>query len=106
MKKSKFFTLLLVLTMAGSTAFAGSNVLKSDAEVMTVPVTESKLMEQEITNMTERLEEIRDMDKSDMTAKDKKELKKELKDIKKAGGSIYIGGASLILLIILILVLL
>jgi len=49
------------------------------------------------------------MDKSELTATEKSELKNELKEIKETvqnGPAIYIGGLSLLLLIILLVVLL
>jgi hypothetical protein len=49
------------------------------------------------------------MDKSDLTVKEKSELKNELKkmkkDVKNSNGTIYIGGATLLLIIILVLLL-
>lgn len=105
MKKSIFFVIVLMLTMSGTAAFAGVKNVKSDTEVLAVPITENKVLEEEVINMNERLEEIRDMDKSELSAKDKKELKKELKNMKKNNGAIYIGGTTLLLLIILIVLL-
>lgn len=110
MKKSIFFVIVMIFTMSSVMAFAGNKDLKSDAEKSAIPVkTENKLSEAEITRLTNRVEEIRNMDKTDMNAKEKKELKKELKEIKKnvekSGGTIYIGGATLVLLIILIILL-
>jgi exopolyphosphatase/pppGpp-phosphohydrolase len=72
--------------------------------------TTDKLSEDEINRLTKRVEEIRDMDKSDLTLKEKKELKKELREIKetvkKDGGYIYIGaGTILVILLIVLLVL-
>lgn len=96
--------------MSATMAFAGNKDLKSDAEKSAIPVkTENKLSEEEISRLTKRVEEIRDMDKSDMSSKERTELRKEMKEIKKnvknSGGTIYIGGATLILLIILIILL-
>ncbi len=110
MKKSIFFTIAMVFTMSASMVFAGNKALNLDSEKSAVPVkTENKLSEEEINSLTKRVEEIRNMDKSEMEAKDRKELRKELKEIKKnvknSGGTIYIGGATLVLLIILILLL-
>ncbi len=110
MKKSIIFVIVMFLTMSTSMAFAGNKELKTDAEKSAVPVkTENKLSEEEIIRLTKRVEEIRDMDKSDMTTKERKELRKELKETKKnvknAGGTIYISGAALILIIVLILLL-
>ena len=110
MKKTIFFAFVMIFTMSASMAFAGNKGLRSDAEKSAVPVkTENKLSEEEISRLTKRVEEIRDMDKSDMSSKERTELRKELKEtkknVKKAGGTIYIGGATLILLIILIILL-
>ncbi len=73
------------------------------------PKTENKLSEEELGRLTRRVEEIRDMDKTDMTAKEKKEIRKELKGIKenvrRDGGAIYIGTGTLILIIILVILL-
>lgn len=85
--------------------FAAENVVKADIETMSVTVTESKVMGDEISIMNERLGEIRDMEKAELSKKDKKELKKELKKMKKSSGGIYIGAGTLILLVILIAIL-
>ena len=72
--------------------------------MLAVPMSENRVMENEISNMNKRLEEIRDMDISELSAKEKKELRKELKK-KKKGGAIYIGGSTLLLVILLIVLL-
>lgn len=110
MKKTIFFAIVMMFTMSVSMAFAGNKDLKSDAEKSAIPVkTENQLSEDEISRLTKRVEEIRDMDKSEMNSKERTELRKEMKEIKKnvkkAGGTIYIGGATLVLIIILILIL-
>ena len=109
MKTTFFFAIVMIFTLSATMAFAGNKDPKSDAEKSAVPVTtENKLSDEEISHLTKRVEEIRDMDKSEMNAKDRKELRKELKEIKKnvkKGGGIYIGGGTLILVIILIILL-
>lgn len=110
MKKTLFFAIAMIFAMSSTTAFAGNKELKTDSENPAVPVkTENTLTEAEMSRYTKRVEEIRSMDKSEMAAKERMELRKELKEIKKnvkkAGGTIYIGGATLILLIILIILL-
>ncbi|HTN68654.1 MAG TPA: DUF6272 family protein [Dysgonamonadaceae bacterium] len=105
MKKSIFVVIVMMLTMSGTVAFAEVEDVKSDTEILAVPMSENKALEDEVTNMNKRLEEIRDMDKSELNAKEKKELRKELKKKKKGLGTIYIGGATLVLLIILIAIL-
>ena len=106
MKKTLFFVIVLILSMGSKGIFASEKAVNLDTEMLAVPMSESKTMEKEINSMNERLEEIRDMDKAALSAMDKKELKKELKDMKKKkGGAIYIGGTTLLLIIILIVLL-
>ncbi len=109
MKKTVFFTMALMFMFTANTLFAENINHKPAADEATVPV-ENRLSEEEISRMTKRVEEIRDMDKSEMNAKDRKELRKELKeikkDIKKSGNTIYISSGALILIIILLIILL
>jgi hypothetical protein len=82
---------------------------KSTDKTAVVNNTDNNLTKAEMKVLTLRVEEIRDMDKNDMTKAEKRELRSELKAIKKemrdSGGVIYIGGATLILIIILIILL-
>ena len=62
------------------------------------------------TKLIHRLEEIKAMDRSDMTRTEKKALRKEVKSIKKelatAGGGVYLSvGAIIIIILLLILIL-
>ncbi len=103
MKKTIFIALLMIFTLGATTTFASKADLKS-----TTPVaTENKLSTEELSKMKNRVEEIRTMDKSDMTVSEKRELRKESKGIKenvrKSGEVIYIGGSTLLLIIIIIL---
>ncbi|RYU97212.1 hypothetical protein [Emticicia agri] len=56
-----------------------------------------------------RLEEIKAMDKSEMTAKEKRELRKEVRALKtqaaQLGGGVYISAGALIVILLLILLL-
>jgi len=110
MKKTIFFVIALILTMSSTFAFANKSESKSNSNNSAIPVaTENKLSEVEISRLTSRVEEIRNLDKSEMSLKEKSELKKELRGIKKnvekSGGTVYIGGAALILIIILVIIL-
>ncbi len=110
MKKAIFFVIVMFFTLSATVAFASKTDLKSGSDKSAVPVkTENKLSEEEISRLTKRVEEIRSMDKTDMTVKEKRELNKELRvikeNVKKSGGYVYIGGASLLLIIILIILL-
>jgi peptidoglycan hydrolase CwlO-like protein len=110
MKKAIFFVIVMIFTFSSAIAFASNKDAKTDAEKSAVPVkTENKLSEEEISRLTKRVEEIRNMDKSDLNAKERKEMRKELKgikeNVKKSGGTIYISGAALVLIIILVILL-
>ncbi len=106
MKRTLFSAIVMIFTLSSTMAFATNKDVKTEV----VPVkTENQLTAEEVSHLTKRVEEIRDMDKSEMKAKERKELRKEVKmiksDLKKSGNPIYIGGASLLLIIILILIL-
>jgi hypothetical protein len=103
MKKTIFIALLMIFTLGVTTTFAGKSVTKS-----TTPVsTENKLSAEEVNRLKTRVEEIRNMDKSEMTVSEKREMRKELRSIKenvrKSGEVIYIGGSTLLLIILIIL---
>ena len=104
MKTKNLFVLLMVLMMSAPVAFSSN--AKAEA---TAPKVENALSAEELSSMKSRVEEIRDMDKSNMTAKEKRDLKKELKETKenisKRDGYIYIGTGTLILIILLIILL-
>lgn len=110
MKKTFMFALAMIFTLSSAMAAASNSNVNTDPEKTTVPVkTENRLSEAELSRLTNRVEEIRNMDKSGMSSTEKKELKKELKQIKKTvkrrGGAIYISGATLVLIIILVILL-
>ena len=76
------------------------------------PTTSTKTTEMpaEVKAMLTRLDEIKAMDKSSLTASDKKELRKEVRTIKKnlkaSGNGVYLSiGAIIIIILILILIL-
>lgn len=108
MKKTLFFAMVMIFAMIAPTAFA--NESKTTSDNTAVPLrTENKLSAEEVNRLTKRVEEIRDMDKSDMTVKEKRELRKELKttkeNVRKDGGYIYVSAGTVILIIILIILL-
>lgn len=57
-----------------------------------------------------RLEEIKEMDKSELTAVEKRELRKEVRtlkaDLKTAGGGLYVSVGAAILIVLLLILLL
>lgn len=110
MKRIIFFLIVAAFALSSTLTFASEKEkpVKTDPEAVPVK-TETSLSDEEIDRITKRVEEIRNMDKSELTAEELGELKSELKtmkkDVKEAGGAIYIGGASLLLIIILIILL-
>lgn len=111
MKKIIFIACLMIFSLSATTAFA----LKSDSnkamDNTAVPAkTENKLSAEEISRLTKRVEEIRNMDKSNLSVKEKSELRKEARGIKenvrRDGGYVYIGAGTLLLIIILVIILL
>jgi predicted trehalose synthase len=109
MKKSIILVYLMILSLGASSAFAAGSDKKTSDNPAIPDKTENKLSEDELSRLTKRVEEIRDMDKSDLTAKEKRDLKKELKAIKETvrrdGGYIYIGAGTLLVIILLVILL-
>lgn len=108
MKKSLFFAIVMIFAMSVPATFANESETTTDKKAVPVK-TENKLSAEEVSRLTKRVEEIRDMDKSNMTVKEKRELRKELRttkeNVRKDGGYIYISAGTVILIIILILLL-
>ena len=107
MKKTIFLGILMIFTLSTTTAFAAKNNVTSATENSAVLVkTETKLSAEEVAVLNSRVEEIRHMDKSAMTVTEKRELRKESKDIRKNvrknGEVIYISGGTLLLIILII----
>lgn len=103
MKKATRFCLAFCLFAA-----LGLSSLQASTIVPATPLsTEQTNANPRTQELTQRLEQIRAMDKSQMSASERKALRKEARQIKKAvGGGVYISaGALIVLLIILILVL-
>jgi hypothetical protein len=104
MKKSIFFAFTMIFMLSAST-FAAKGLKNPE----NLTKTENKLSEEEANRLIRRVGEIRDMDKTNMSTSEKRELRKELrvtqKNVKRDGGTIYISAASLILIIILVILL-
>ena len=112
MKKSILSITVAIFMLSVPMAFAGTEEVKAEGEKSALPVqTENKLSEEEVSRLTKRVEEIRDMNKSEMSSGEKKALKKEVKEIKSTvknnsgGPTIIISGSALVLIILLIILL-
>ncbi|TCC93245.1 hypothetical protein EZ428_00280 [Pedobacter frigiditerrae] len=102
--KKFIYSLVLVFTLAVST----TNVSAADKkEPKTEMTAEQKVQFDKIVN---RVEEIRNMDKSNLTREEKKALRKELREMKDKAralsGGVYLSvGAIIIIILLLILIL-
>jgi peptidoglycan hydrolase CwlO-like protein len=104
MKKTIFIAIMMIFTLSATTTFAR----KSESKSIAPAATENKLSAEELSRLNTRAEEIRSMDKSNMTVTEKSELRKESKSIKEnikrsGGGYVYIGGGTLLLVLLIIL---
>ncbi len=103
MKKMTRFCLAFCLFAA-----LGLSSLHASTVVPTTPLsTEKTAADPRTEALTRRLEEIKGIDKSQLSARERKALRKETREIKKAiGGGVYISaGLLIVLLVVLILVL-
>ncbi|MBC7653818.1 MAG: hypothetical protein H7098_05000 [Oligoflexus sp.] len=101
--KKLIYVALSFLLLTGSVNVASATVKNGKQ-----PLTEQQQVQ--LLKLTNRVEEIRDMDKSSLTRDQKKELRSELKDMKKQANAISNSGIYLsvtaLLVIIIILILL
>lgn len=101
--KKLIYTLALVFTLSASASTVSAAPFKDKVEL----TAEQKVQLNKITN---RVEEIKAMDKSDLSKSERKELRKELKELKQQaramGGGVYLSvGAIIIIILLLILIL-
>jgi hypothetical protein len=103
----KFTTFLMILTL--SLTVVPTSVLAKNAEPTSIPAT-PKEVPAEVQTMLNRLEEIKNMDKSEMSRVEKKELRKEVKSIKKTlrstGNGVYLSVGAIIIIVLLLILLL
>ena len=100
MKKTRLYLMIMMLSLGAFTKVGASE--KN-------PATAAKEIPAEIQVMLNRLEEIKDMDKSDMNRAEKKELRKEVRaintEIRSSGNGIYISVGAIIIILLLIILL-
>lgn len=106
MKTKLFFTLLMVFALSAPTTF-GNNA-KSKKQAVSDKI-ENKLSAEEVNRLTKRVEEIREMDKSNLSVTEKRELRKESREakenVRREGGYIYISAATVVIIILLVILL-
>src|SRR5436190_509877 len=102
MKKISRYCLALCLSLTfGMTALQASTTLPAPV-LTTTPTT----IDPRTQEMTQRLEQIQAMDKSQLTATERKALRKEVRQIKRASGGIYLSAGAIIIIILLLILLL
>jgi Skp family chaperone for outer membrane proteins len=99
----------LVLTLFISIKASAATPSATTENPAKISKTEKLMASEEGKAILSRLEEIKAMDKSEMTAKEKRELRKEVRALKaqaaQIGGGVYISAGALIVILLLILLL-
>jgi len=107
MKKIVLLTSAIVFSLSVSTAFAINPDSEFESKKHAVSdKKENTLSEEEISCLTNRAEEIRDMDKTNLTGTEKRMLKKEIKKIKQnvqKDDVVVMTGSTLFFLILILL---
>lgn len=114
MKRIILFTILAALFVGVNSTYAVSplkNKVIHKVEMLD-PQKSEKLSDAEIQKLVARIDEIKNMDLKNLPAKERRDLRRELRDIKNKvdknadGFSIYLGGGVILVVIIVLLLLL
>lgn len=101
MKKTRLYLMIMMLSLGAFTTVGASEKNPTTPAPKEIPA--------EIQVMLNRLEEIKDMDKSDMNRAEKKELRKEVRaintEIRSSGKGLYISVGAIIIILLLIIIL-
>jgi hypothetical protein len=96
MKKIRFYTMMMSLSLFQSIAFA------SEKKIIPDTVNKNEIPA-EVKRMLNRLEEIKTVDKSSMSRLEKKELRKEAReikaDLKASNSSVYLAIGGLVIIV-------
>ena len=98
---------VLYLTIATLSFIMVPNVMLASEKTSTTPAANTTEASAEIRVMVDRLNEIKEMDKSSLSRAERKELRKEVRTIKKAvrGSGLYISTGAIIIILLLIIIL-
>ncbi|MGV8945587.1 MAG: hypothetical protein ACOH1N_04105 [Lutibacter sp.] len=101
MKKTRLYLMVMMLSLGAFTTV--------NASEKTPKTTAPKEIPAEIQVMLNRLEEIKEIDKSDLSRAEKKELRKEVRaintEIRSSNNGIYISVGAIIIILLLIILL-
>jgi hypothetical protein len=105
MKKLSFYLMIMILSLGAfpTTMFAAEkNIAAATSDPKEIPA--------EVRTMLNRLDEIKAMDKSSLASSEKKELRKEVREIKSqlrsSGNGLYLSVGAIIIIILLLILLL
>jgi len=105
MKKFTLYTMLMLVSLT----FFPTQLIASNSHIPTSS-TNPKEVPAEVKVLLNRLEEIKKMDKSNLNSSEKKELRKEVRTIKKTlkstGNGVYLSIGAIIIIILLLILLL
>ncbi|MEA5256236.1 hypothetical protein VB264_00465 [Arcicella aquatica] len=105
LKKYLLITVLFMLVVPVSVQAETSELEKVKTEKAASPEVKA-----EVKSMMNRLEEIKAMDKSNMSSAEKKALRQEVRSIKKSmkevGGGVYLSAGAIIIIVLLLILLL
>lgn len=108
--KTKIYLLFTALMLACSTSQLRAATVTTEPIVKEVSTLTDAQKKEKLQDIKDRVEQIRAMDKSQLTKEQKQELKAELKSMKaqaqSMGGGVYLSvGAIIIIILLLILIL-
>ena len=108
--KNKILLLAILLMCTFSTVNVNAAINKKDLKAKVAAMTEEQ-KEARIQQIKDRVEEIKQMDKSELSRADRKQLKQELRDMNKeakalGSGGVYISLAGLVIIILLLILIL
>lgn len=110
MKHTSFYTVFLFLILFNVSGTANATINLPTVADSTLTATDPNAQVEANNRMLLRLEEIKAMDKSNLTHTEKKALRQEVKTIKHEltvnGGGVYISVGALLLIILLLVILL
>jgi hypothetical protein len=105
MKKIAFYVIAAIMLLSITTI-----PVSASHEMNNLALANEKIESAEAKVMMSRLEEIKAMDKSNMTSKQKRELRKEVRSIKKSmtelSGGVYLSVGAIIIIVLLLILLL
>lgn len=106
MKKITFYLMMMVMSLS----IVPNQVFASEKNPSITATNPPKEVPAEVKVMLNRLDEIKAMDKSELSSVEKKELRKEVRTIKKelkaSGNGIYLSVGAIIIVILLLILLL